>query len=167
MNKLNFHPRNGQPRKPKFDQSEIDKPYYVYNYDTQNIEKWFDNEIEAENFAKSLPNAGVYTSEHKEKPINSSLDLRKISLPKNFKPILNSDLDLRNEQEEINPSDLFMVYLEHNIVDTINGFLAIRTIEGGKILLYSKEEALIKANKFLGEVKMFTFEFDKEKHVII
>lgn len=141
MNKLNFHPRNGQPRKPKFDESETSKPYYVYNYVTQNIEAYFDNEINAHEYAKTFSNAGVYTSEHIEKPIN--------------------------EQEETKPPDLYMVYLEHNVKDTINGFLAIRTIEGGKILLYSKEEAIIKANKFLGEVRMFTFEFDKEKHLIV
>ncbi len=140
-NTLSFHPRQGKQQKPKFDQAEINKPYYVYNYDTQNIEGYFDNEIESENKASSLANAGIYTSEHQELP--------------------------GNEQAKINPDDLYMVYLEHNIVDTINGFLAIRTIEGGKILLYSKEEALAKANKFLGEVRMFTFEFDKEKHIII
>lgn len=37
------------------------KPYFVYNYDTQNVEGDFDNEIEAENFATTFLNAEVKT----------------------------------------------------------------------------------------------------------
>ncbi len=36
--------------------------YYVYNYDTQTTEKYFENEIEAENFATTFKNATVYTN---------------------------------------------------------------------------------------------------------
>lgn len=36
------------------------KKYMVYNYDTQNVEAYFDNEIEALNFAEKFPNATVY-----------------------------------------------------------------------------------------------------------
>ena len=34
--------------------------YYVYNYDTQTIEKYFENEIQAEEYAKEFNNATVY-----------------------------------------------------------------------------------------------------------
>ena len=37
-----------------------EKPYQVYNYDTQNVEGYFDNEIEAEEFAIQFKNATVY-----------------------------------------------------------------------------------------------------------
>lgn len=37
--------------------------YYVYNYDTQTVEGYFDNEIQAEEFATTLDNATVYTDE--------------------------------------------------------------------------------------------------------
>jgi hypothetical protein len=36
------------------------KPYQVYNYDTQSIEGYFDNELEAEEFASKFKNATVY-----------------------------------------------------------------------------------------------------------
>ena len=39
---------------------EIEKPYQVYNYDTQNVEGYFDNEIEAEEFASQFKNATIY-----------------------------------------------------------------------------------------------------------
>jgi hypothetical protein len=38
----------------------IKKPYWVYNYDTQNIEGEFENEIQAEDFASQFKNATVY-----------------------------------------------------------------------------------------------------------
>jgi hypothetical protein len=37
-----------------------EKPYQVYNYETQNIEGYFDNEMEAEEFASKFKNATVY-----------------------------------------------------------------------------------------------------------
>lgn len=37
--------------------------YFVYNYDTQCIEKYFENEIEAELYALTFKNATVYTNE--------------------------------------------------------------------------------------------------------
>ena len=37
-----------------------EKPYQVYNYDTQNVEGYFDNEIEAEEFASQFKNATIY-----------------------------------------------------------------------------------------------------------
>jgi hypothetical protein len=39
--------------------------YFVYNYDTQCIEKYFDNEIQAENFAATFKNATVYENHKK------------------------------------------------------------------------------------------------------
>ena len=42
---------------------ESEKPYYVYNYKTQNIEEYFDNEIEAEDFASTFDSASVMINE--------------------------------------------------------------------------------------------------------
>ena len=77
------------------------------------------------------------------------------------------DKGATNEQAKIEPPELYMVWIDHPLEFTIDGFLALNTVTGGKILLYSKEEALNKANKFLGEVRMFTFEYNKEKHIIV
>ncbi|HHT9135837.1 MAG TPA: hypothetical protein ACFYEK_01190 [Candidatus Wunengus sp. YC60] len=39
--------------------------YFVYNYENQNIEGYFDNEIEAEEYASTFKNATVYPAEKK------------------------------------------------------------------------------------------------------
>ena len=77
------------------------------------------------------------------------------------------DKGATNEQEKIEPPELYMVWIDHPLEFTIDGFLALNTVTGGKILLYSKEEAIIKAKKYFGEVREFTFTFDKEKHIIV
>jgi hypothetical protein len=42
----------------------VELPYYVYNKETNTIEKYFDNEIEAEEFAAQFENAEVYKNDN-------------------------------------------------------------------------------------------------------
>jgi hypothetical protein len=67
-------------------------PYYVYNHETNTIEKEFDNEIEAEEFATKFKNADVYINEKYAKgstlkggKIKTVAEAKKHFLKKNIK----------------------------------------------------------------------------------
>jgi hypothetical protein len=131
---------------------ESEKPYYVYNYKTQNIEKYFDNEIEAEDFASTFDSASVMVNENFAKgggvgeesnlKITSSEDLEKIA-EYMTKAVKKHRWDLKDLIYYFEKDNNFDYKVRVKIWDEMNGYEMPKTYDNILKLL----QEIVKGNK--------------------